>query len=239
MKFSIIVTGWNCEKYVNRCLASIKEQDYDDYEVLIVDDGSEDITSFEIREFISENDLMDKFHSWSFESNKGTYYARDYAISKAKGKVIVMVDMDDCLLPNALNLINDAYIKNPLCLMTYGNYQFTDGSTCPIQLEYSDEIHKDRIYRDDDFRCTHLRTFEKELYHRIPKWELTKSEKNSYPDAEILFSMMEMCGKERMEVINEPIYLYNTDNENSSLKRFGKDYEGYEEICKRPKRNLI
>lgn len=232
VKFSVIITGWNCEKFVKKCLDSIKEQTVKPFDVIIIDDGSTDNTYQEMVKNAPHLATILKL-----PKNLGTYYARDKAINESKGDIIVMIDCDDYLLPNALELCKKQYLKGNL--MTYGNYQFLNGKICPVELEYPDEIKKTRDYRKDTFRCTHLRTFKKELYLSIPKWELTESEINSYPDVEILFSMMEMCGPERIACIKTPIYVYNTANPESTLKRFGKDYPGYYEICNRQKRELL
>lgn len=234
MKLSLIITGWNCQNFAAKCLKSIKSQTYKPFEVIIVDDGSTDNTYNEIIK-----NAPHESHVIRLPENVGTYYARDKAIQQAKGDIIVMIDMDDYLLNDAISKINKAYESNNDILMTYGNYQFLNGKICPVELEYPDEIKKTRDYRKDTFRCTHLRTFKKELYLSIPKWELTESEINSYPDVEILFSMMEMCGSERIACIKTPIYVYNTANPESTLKRFGKDYPGYYEICNRQKREII
>lgn len=235
-KFLIVVTGYNCEQYVERCLMSIENQSYKNYVVSAIDDGSTDNTVNLIYQNIDRSfDML----FWECEINRGTYYARHDAMTfeDRDYNVIALLDMDDALLPNALETVAKEYEKG--AWMTYGNYQFENGNKNPLPIHYSDETHANRDYRKDVFRCTHLRTFKRELYEMIPTWYLTQSEINSYPDAEILFSMMEMCGKDRIWVIDDPIYIYNNSNPISTLNRFGKDYKGYEEICNRPKRNLI
>lgn len=232
-KFLIIATGWNCAKFVQRCLDSIKEQTYTNYEVVLVDDGSTDNTHLElVKHSLSDWIVVKQNH------NEGTYYARDHAIKKAlHNDVIVMLDMDDALTPDALAVVAKEYEKD--VWMTYGNYKNIYGLPCSIDINHGHSVHENRSYRKDTFRCTHLRTFRRELYDAIPKWELTKAEVNSYPDVEILFSMMEMCGKEKIGVIQKPIYIYNTGNPMSTLNRFGKDHPGYYEICNRPIREQL
>lgn len=234
MKLSLIITGWNCQNFAAKCLKSIKSQSYKPFEVIIVDDGSTDNTYNEIIK-----NAPHESHVIRLPENVGTYYARDKAIQQAKGDIIVMIDMDDYLLNDAISKINKAYESNNDILMTYGNYQYLDGKKCPVDINYSAHIHRNRDYRNDTWRCTHLRSFSKKMYNLIPKWDLTKAEINSYPDVEILFSMMEMAGKDRIAVIQEPIYVYNTSNPESTLKRFGKDYPGYYELVKREKRELL
>lgn len=238
VRFLIVTTGYNCEKYVKPCFDSIKNQTYKNYIVSVVDDGSTDRTRSGIVKCIGHGS---QWRLAAHEENLGTIFAREQAIKQGANDydVIVLLDMDDQLRPNALELVAREYEKNPKLLMTYGNYQFNNGLICPLDLEYPDIVHKRRLYRRDVFRCTHLRTFRKELYQAVPKWDLTKAEIDSYPDAHLLFCMMEMSGKHRMAIIKEPIYVYNTHNPLNTLKRFGKDNEGYIEITRRPKMPLL
>lgn len=246
--FLIAVTGYNCESYAERSLQSLVDQTYQNFYVEIVDDGSEDNTYAQVANFICRQGVGGfNWHYQKFTQNTGTFSARSAAIYCAedfdfiypsnKYDVIVLLDMDDYLLPDALETVAKEYEKG--MWMTYGNYQYLSGQKNPLPIQYPDEIHTNRDYRKDVFRCTHLRTFRRELYEMIPSWELTQAEINSYPDAEILFSMMEMCGKDRIGVIDNPIYVYNNANPISTLNRFGKDVAGYDEICSRPKRDLL
>lgn len=241
IKFLIVVTGWNWEQYIKRSLSSILKQKYGNYCVAIMDDGSTDNSSQVILDFFKENIHEKEQWLWTLNfRNAGTFFARDRCISLASNfdyDAIVFLDGDDELLPNALEECAKKYKEG--ALMTYGNWINQDGLVCPLNIKYSKQVHDARDYRNDTFRCTHLRTFHRKLYEAIPKWTLTDAEIQSYPDVEILFSMMEMCGENRIGVIYEPIYRYNETNENRTLKRFGKDYVGYEEIQKRPKRALI
>jgi glycosyltransferase involved in cell wall biosynthesis len=229
--FFIVVTGYNWKKFVKPCLDSIKNQTYKNYSVVVVDDGSTDGSWEEIEKTGFPNEHLIK--------NYGTFEARRLAMKQAPpDSIIVLLDGDDQLLPDALETVAKQYV-NPDILMTYGNYIYNNGETCPIKLHYPKEVHKNRDYRKDIFRCTHLRTFKKEFYDVVPEIIPTESEIKSYPDAELLFSMMEMAGQKRISVIEKPIYIYNTDNPLNTLKRFGKDYEGYNEIINRPKRKLL
>lgn len=251
LNFLVVITGYNWERYVRPAVVSVLSQSYKSVNISIVDDGSYDDSANKIYGFCQE--LSDQLF---FENNDiavsvkvlaknyGTINARNAAIDFGlekfpKTDVIVLLDGDDELLPNALELVNKHYKENPSHLMTYGNYIYNNGEVCPVRLHYSDLIRKNRDYRKDTFRCTHLRTFKVELYKQVPQIIPTKSEIESYPDAELLFSMMEMCGQDRIGVIETPIYKYNTENPLNTLKRFGKDNAGYAEIINRPKRNLI
>lgn len=95
-KISIIITVYNAEKTIKKCMDSIMGQTYSNFEVIIVNDGSED-RSLEILN--SYTDERIKIYS---QSNKGTGEARNYALTKAIGKYITFVDSDDYINNNFL-----------------------------------------------------------------------------------------------------------------------------------------
>lgn len=102
MKFSIIVPVYNTEKYINRCLDSILNQTYKNYELIIVNDGSTD----------NSQKIIDKYKINSYiKENGGPGDARNYGLSKAKGDYILFVDSDDYIDENLLDTLNKS-IKN-------------------------------------------------------------------------------------------------------------------------------
>ncbi len=94
---SIIIPVYNGEKHLYRCLNSIQNQTYKDFEVIIVDDGSVD-SSGEICENIARKDA--RFHV-IHQKNAGVAVARNVALVQAKGDVI-FVDADDYVDPDYL-----------------------------------------------------------------------------------------------------------------------------------------
>lgn len=87
---SIIVPVYNGEKYLQRCLDSIQNQTYADFEVIVVDDGSIDGTR-EICDNMARRDL--RFHI-IHQANEGVAVARNTALTQAKGD-LVFIDADD------------------------------------------------------------------------------------------------------------------------------------------------
>ena len=91
MKFSIIVPVYNVEKYLKRCLDSIQNQTYDNFEVIIVNDGSPDHSQEIIDEYVKHDD---RFLSYQKE-NGGLSDARNYGVKYATGDYLLFVDSDD------------------------------------------------------------------------------------------------------------------------------------------------
>lgn len=78
-KISIVIPAYNCEKYIVTCLESIYNQNYNEFEVIIIDDGSTDNTNKIIREYIK-----DKINFKLITiSNHGVSYARNIGIQNA------------------------------------------------------------------------------------------------------------------------------------------------------------
>ena len=86
---SIIINAYNAEKTIEKCIKSILENDYEDYEIVIVNDGSTDKTE-EIIQLFASNKI--KYYS---KKNTGIADSRNFGIEKAKGEYITFVDSDD------------------------------------------------------------------------------------------------------------------------------------------------
>lgn len=91
MLLSIIIPAYNCEKYIKETIDSIKEQKFQDWECIIVNDGSTD-NSLQV---INDN-IDSRFRVISIE-NGGVANARNVAVKEAKGKYILPVDSDDII----------------------------------------------------------------------------------------------------------------------------------------------
>ena len=88
-KYSLIVPVYNVQKYIEKCISSILDQDYANYEIIIVDDGSTD-KSAEIIDRIA-NLNRDKIVS-IHQENKGLGGARNTGLEKATGKYVWFID---------------------------------------------------------------------------------------------------------------------------------------------------
>ena len=97
MFFSLVLPVYNREHLLPRCLASLFSQDFGDFEVVAVDDGSTD-SSLAILKAVREPRLRILTH----EKNRGVGPARNTAIAAAQGGWIIPVDSDDELVPGAL-----------------------------------------------------------------------------------------------------------------------------------------
>ena len=84
MKISIIIPIFNSEKYLKECINSVLQQDYTDFEIILINDGSSD-NSVAICEEYVKNYKNIKLYS---QKNQGVSSARNLGLNKAKGKYI-------------------------------------------------------------------------------------------------------------------------------------------------------
>ncbi len=101
---SVIVPVYNAQIYVAKCLESILTQDWEDIEVIVVDDGSTDASVSIIKEFV-EKDYRVRLVT---QSNGGRSRARNTGIENAGGEYILFVDADDELNPGAIRRLAQA-----------------------------------------------------------------------------------------------------------------------------------
>lgn len=101
MLFSIIVPMYNAAKSIRLCLESILRQNFDDYELIIINDGSTDDSESVCREIASGND---KVFLYTFE-NGGVGKARRRGIQRARGDFLIFVDVDDFISPDLLKTL--------------------------------------------------------------------------------------------------------------------------------------
>ena len=103
MKISVIVPVFNSSEYVGRCIESVLNQTYDNYELILVDDGSTD-NSLSIMEKYSKKDKRIKILT---QKNSGPGLARNFGINNATGDYIVFIDSDDYIDNTYLELLSN------------------------------------------------------------------------------------------------------------------------------------
>lgn len=104
MKLSIILPVYNVEEYLEECLDSLINQNYQNYEIIAVNDGSKDNSLKILKNYQKKYPHLVKVYD---KENGGVSTARNYGIENAKGEYLFFVDSDDCILPNSLKKLGD------------------------------------------------------------------------------------------------------------------------------------
>ncbi|RSX51763.1 Glycosyl transferase family 2 [Bifidobacterium goeldii] len=116
---SVIVPVYNSEKKITRCISSIRKQNYDNLEIIIVDDGSNDKTPGICDDIASVDSRVKVIH----QNNQGPSAARNKGLDTAVGEYISFVDSDDYVLPDMISRMYHNLIENDCDLSIVSYYR--------------------------------------------------------------------------------------------------------------------
>lgn len=217
MKSKIVVTTFNSEKWIEKCLRSIQAQTIKDFDCMFVDDASTDNT-YKRGALAVINDKRFKF--MRNDHNKKQMYSIALgimALEPADQDVIVQIDGDDWLKHNkVLERVRREY--NSGAWLTYGQFEYYPSGKLGPCGTYPPQILNNRDFRKYKWIGSHLKTFKYFLFKRIDTKDfLDDKEKwlTSAADMAFMFPMLEMAGP-WISFIPDVLYVYNKAN---SLRR--------------------
>lgn len=125
---SIIIPTYNYGKYLNETLKSIMDQSYNNWECIVIDDGSTDNTKEIVNNFI----LKDNRFKYIYQINKGVSHTRNVGIKEAKGEFIQFLDGDDLLQINKIKSQIEIFETNPGVDIVYNEVRFFDNENIDL-----------------------------------------------------------------------------------------------------------
>lgn len=138
---SIIIPVYNAEQYIERCIASILCQDFDSYEVILVDDGSTDASSLICDRYSSTDARFRVLH----KANAGVSAARNDGVNLAQGEYLMFVDSDDELLPGALSAMYADASGADIC---FGGFERVSAGVAMTFLQSVSAVYKQRSIQE-------------------------------------------------------------------------------------------
>lgn len=213
-KISIIVPVYNVEKYLHECVNSILEQTFTDFELILVNDGSQDNSGAICDEYAAKDNRITIIH----QENQGQAAARNNAIAIAKGEWIHFVDSDDSIHPQMLEILYSAVDETTqisMCGLCKGaispagfssqksDYRF---KKCPV-------TEKELISMYNDFYqywVVWAKLIKKEI---VEKHLFTPG--RIYEDTAVVFKWINET--EFVNITDEPLYFYRV-NPNSTMQ---------------------
>jgi len=212
---SIVISTRNAVQYVEKCLDSALNQNYDNFEVIFIDACSTDGTYQKALNFSKDYNNIRVIKN---ETRK--YQGENIRIGtemSPEKSIIVTLDGDDWFPHNdVLKTVNKIY-KEQDCWMTYGTYEeYPYRSVSHIYEEYPLEVRRDKKFREYRWLASHLRTFRRELFLKITPEDLKDPNTGDYvsmaPDLSFQFPMLEMCGADKSYYVSDVLYVYNREN---------------------------
>lgn len=239
---SIIVPCYNVEKYVEMCINSVLHQNYENWECILINDGSKDKTLDIIKFFESQNTKIRVFT----QENAGLSATRNRGIDIAKGEFLFFLDSDDILAKDAIRTLvlsveNDDIVTGiTVSSKINGNeiskisqlYPPKEGYIVLINDHFEvlirtmesalTPIAQNRLYRKQFIDRNHLR-FKEGILHEDELW---------------FFETMLLA--KNVKFINKETYFYRINNENSITNKLSdKNLESYISILKEMNQKYI
>ena len=246
-QISVVVPVYNVEKYLRECLDSLANQTFEDFEVICVNDGSDDSSPDILEEYASEDE---RFKIVSQE-NKGLSGARNTGMNYIKGRYLLFLDSDDWLELNALellynhaNALNSEMVIFPYRYFNQETKQYEENDFTKLNMFDSSVDNKNFIYKnipETVFRIPHESI---KLYDvkTLKKLAVKFPEGLNYEDAYFFYKIFFKLNK--VSIIRTPIYNYRIRNDSicttgteksfdifkilTSIKNFLKEDEIYE-----------
>lgn len=206
MKFSIIIPVYNTEKYVERCIESVLKQTYNNFEIIIINDGSQDNSEKILTKY--NNNLKIKIIK---QSNHGLSYSRNIGVTKSTGDYILFLDSDDLIEPNLLKILKENITNEEMIKFSYCDYK--------NNVKYNNETieFKNLAGKESFIKLSESKTlFEMACIYAYKRDYMLKFsfEEGKYHEDHGLIPIMIYYSK-NISSINYCGYIYNRDNDTS------------------------
>lgn len=215
-RFTIAVPIFNCEKFLHQCIDSVLEQDFDDFELLLIDDCSTDSSSKIIQSY---NKKDNRVKALSSNENVGVSQTRNKGIKEASGTYLLFLDSDDFLAPGSLKIISEN-LQSDTELLLLDHYEIRpDGSRKKIR-NIEAEPSKKFFFTKENILDLALESYKRHFsnrlfgscWGRVYKTSIIKQhcitfDKNLPMIEDVVFNYHFMQWCDRLLYINE--YLYN------------------------------
>ncbi len=220
---SVIVPVYNTEQYIRDCILSIVKQDYENLEIIIVDDGSTD-SSFQIMQNL-EQEYQEILHVYHI-NNSGVSAARNFGIEHSHGEYIFFVDADDYLDKDCISY----YYK-----LIHHNQADVSIVPQPNKFHESGSENAKKAYNHST-KCISGKDATKEmLYYKIvisswgklfsraliDKFQIRFNEKLVYGEG-FLFTIQYFYHAKKVAIGYKPVYNYRLSNSNSVMTNYKK-----------------
>lgn len=199
---SVIVPVFNAEKYLERCILSIRSQTYENLEILLINDGSTDNSGALCQSFANEDKRIRVFH----QKNGGSSLARNTGLDNAGGTIISFLDSDDHIDPTMLETMYELMDQHDLEVVEIERDDLTGKKTFTNSFKIEDKTEAlKRIIPSSSFQVW-KRIYKKSLINDmrfIPK----------IIHQDVFFTIDLLNRIESIGYLNSALYFYNRDSD--------------------------
>ncbi|PAV31538.1 hypothetical protein CIL05_02450 [Virgibacillus profundi] len=205
-KVSLIVSAYNIEKYIKKCLQSLIYQTFQDLEIIVINDGSTDNTLTKIQQM----EEIDTRINVIDQSNEGVMRAREKGFEKAKGEYLLFVDGDDWLAEDAIDVLYKKAKQNDYDIVCYKFY-FVEGDE--IRKSSTKNISYQMLVGDDFLKMIMTSKINPSLWSKLMKKKFIKNNNIVFPNdiakgEDLAFSCSLAIHCPRVCLVDEFLYYY-------------------------------
>ena len=148
-RFSIVVPIYNVEKFLDQCITSVLAQSYDNYELILVDDGATDNSGKICDTYALKDSRIRVIH----KTNGGLVSARRAGVMAAKGEYIGYVDGDDWVSDNWLAEVNSVINEAHPDIVEYNTFKSTNGKNIEMQTSHFRGFFSEKDVKEKIIPC--------------------------------------------------------------------------------------
>lgn len=224
---SIIIPVYNMEKSLSDSVNSILRQDYENIEVILVDDGSKDGSYDVCRTLASKDDRVRCIHT----ENRGSGPARNTGIEASSGRYLYFPDADDYLEPNAISVLAAAMDNGKYDLVVFGYKCLTSNGDLVSEKKYEEyETTGENVRNDftEFFGMSNRYSVQGAPWNKFFDGETVRKNKISYPplrrhqDEGFIARYITYC--ENIHFIPDVLYSYYQNTAGLEWKKYPADY---------------
>ena len=235
-KYSVIIPIYNAEKYLNQCISSLLRQNYEEFELILVNDCSTD-KSYEICKQYENKDT--RVLVLNQETNKGVSAARNRGIDCASGKYILFVDSDDFVTEDYFETLDLLTVEEMYQLLLFGHYNYLVSFDGKIDISKSCMNCNIKSTEDNAWEKLFLKTFFASPCNKIfLRSVLLKYDIRFDVDCvcyeDYLFNVEYCKHIDCFKIIEKPLYYYRQflDVNHVSKRKWGKRFDISEKVAK-------
>lgn len=217
---TIIITVYNAEFYLERCLKSVAAQTYINIQIVLIDDGSMDRSP----EICDTYCRMDKRFICVHCRNGGTSKAKNKGLALVKGKYVIFIDSDDYLEPDALSFLMEKFEKSEHTQLVVSNYNVVNMGKIEHRFQAGLKGEVLRNTYDRLFFNTYHNFFVGVVWNKLYKTSII-FENNLEFDEQVslcedtIFNLNYLRYCERISICSKHIYNYEQHNPHSLLRK--------------------
>ncbi|MGN0383578.1 MAG: glycosyltransferase family 2 protein [Eubacterium sp.] len=225
-KISVVVPVYNAEKTVERCVESIISNNYNDLEIILVEDCSKDNS---LKKCIALSEKYSNVRYVHNEVNMGVSYTRNRGIYEATGTYTMFVDSDDWIDGNYFNLFNEAIDKYPNVLVICGYVNHDEKyNGITDNIVWSESIENDCFVLKDVLKEVYDKTLLQQLWNKMFITKIIQDNKLRFDesisigeDLRFILEYIKVSNIKDVVFINKLLYHYMRDQEDSLMFKVG------------------